>query len=100
VPTESSPETPPVPGSAGAFRIFGVPVRFHFTFVLLVVFLVFIGLGEGQSGAAMALYVLSLFGSVLLHELGHSLAARRYGIRTVEIVMYPIGGVSRPERQP
>lgn len=100
MPTESSPETPPVPGSAGAFRIFGVPVRFHFTFVLLVVFLVFIGLGEGQSGAAMALYVLSLFGSVLLHELGHSLAARRYGIRTVEIVMYPIGGVSRPERQP
>jgi Zn-dependent protease/CBS domain-containing protein len=81
-------------------RILGVPVRFHFTFVLLVVFLVFIGVGQRQSGAATAIYVLSLFGSVLLHELGHTLAARRYGIQTLEIVMYPIGGVSRPERQP
>jgi Zn-dependent protease len=42
------------------------------------------------------LYIVALFASVLLHELGHTLAARRYGIRTIEIVMFPIGGVSRP----
>ena len=81
-------------------RLFGVPIRLHFTFVLLLVFLLFIGVGDRQSGAMTALYILALFASVLLHELGHTLVARRYGIRTIEIVMYPIGGVSRPERQP
>jgi Zn-dependent protease/CBS domain-containing protein len=87
-------------GSIGSVRILGVPVRLHFTFVLLLVFLLFIGIGGKQSGAMTALYILGLFASVLLHELGHTLVARHYGIRTTEIVMYPIGGVSRPERQP
>ncbi len=88
------------PGTFGVVRIFGVPVRLHFTFILLLIFLVFIGIGDRQSGPMTAIYVLALFGSVLLHELGHTLVARQYGIRTTEIVMYPIGGVSRPERIP
>src|SRR6266542_2109079 len=87
-------------GSVGFFTIFGVPVRLHFTFLLLLVFLLFIGIGERQSGASTAIYILALFGSVLLHELGHALVARYYGIRTVEIIMFPIGGVSRPDRPP
>src|SRR5262249_42087307 len=87
-------------GTIGAVTLFGVPVRFHFTFVLLLVFLLFIGVGAKQSGASTALYVVALFGSVLLHELGHALVARRYGIRTLEIVMYPIGGMASPERPP
>lgn len=97
-PPEHRPEF--IPGSIGTVTLFGVPVRFHFTFVLLLVFLLFIGIGAKQSGAFTALYILALFASVLLHELGHTLAARHYGIRTIEIVMFPIGGVSRPERQP
>ena len=87
-------------GSMGALRVFGVPVRFHFTFLLLLVFLLFIGVGQRQSGASTVAYILALFASVLLHEIGHALVSRYYGIRTVEIVMYPIGGVSRPERPP
>lgn len=97
---EDSSKTRLAPGSIGTIELFGVPVRLHFTFVLLLIFLVFIGVGGHQSGAMTALYILGLFASVLLHELGHTLVARHYGIRTLEIVMYPIGGVSRPERPP
>jgi len=99
VPNEDKPKQF-VPGSVGTIKVFGVPVRLHFTFVLLLIFLLFIGIGQRQSGASTALYVLALFASVLLHEIGHTLVARRYGIRTIEIVMFPIGGVSRLERQP
>jgi Zn-dependent protease len=99
-PSEEKPKPAPSSGTLGVLRVFGVPVRFHFTFVLLLIFLLFIGVGERQSGAMTALYVVALFASVLLHELGHTLVARQYGIRTTEIVMYPIGGVSRPERMP
>jgi Zn-dependent protease/CBS domain-containing protein len=98
--TEDKTKPAGVPGSFGILRVFGVPVRLHFTFVLLLIFLVFIGFGGQQSGAMTALYILALFGSVLLHEIGHALVARHYGIRTIEIVMFPIGGVSRPERMP
>jgi len=89
-----------IPGSIGTVKVFGVPVRLHFTFVLLLVFLLFIGIGAKQSGATTVLYILALFASVLLHEVGHSLVARWYRIHTTEIVMFPIGGVSRFERQP
>jgi Zn-dependent protease/CBS domain-containing protein len=98
--SEEKPKPAASSGTLGVLRIFGVPVRFHFTFVILLIFLLFIGVGERQSGAMTALYVLALFASVLLHELGHTVVARKYGIRTTEIVMYPIGGVSRPERIP
>jgi Zn-dependent protease/CBS domain-containing protein len=100
VPIEDKKKPEFIPGSIGAITVFGVPVRFHFTFVLLLVFLLFIGVGARQSGASTSLYILALFASVLLHELGHTLVARHYGIRTIEIVMFPIGGVSRPERPP
>jgi len=100
VPNEDKPKPAFIPGSLGTVKVFGVPVRLHFTFILLLVFLLFIGVGGRQSGATTALYILGLFASVLLHEIGHALMARRYGIHTTEIVMFPIGGVSRFERQP
>lgn len=99
-PPENGPKQPMIPGTLGSVSVFGVPVRLHFTFVLLLVFLLFIGVGGQQSGTTTALYVLALFASVLLHEFGHAMVARRFGIRTLEIVMFPIGGVSRAERQP
>ena len=89
-----------IPGSIATIRLFGVAVRLHFTFVLLFVFLVVAGIGERQSGLANAIYIAALFASVVLHELGHALVARHYGVRTLEIVMFPIGGVTRLEQPP
>jgi Zn-dependent protease len=89
-----------IAGTLGTIRLLGVPVRFHFTFILLVVFLVVMGLGNRQSGMMYVLYILGLFGSVLLHELGHATVGKHYGIRTIEIVMFPIGGLARLEKNP
>ncbi len=89
-----------IAGTMGSIRLLGVPVRFHFTFILLLVFLVVMGLGNKQSGLIFALYILALFASVLLHELGHAWVGRQYGVRTLEIVMFPIGGVARLEKNP
>ncbi|HLJ49588.1 MAG TPA: site-2 protease family protein [Bryobacteraceae bacterium] len=85
-------------GSMGTFRLMGVPVRLHFTFVLLLIFLLVSGFGTNQSGWNYAVYVIALFASVLLHELAHAWAGSHYGINTLEIVMFPIGGVSRMQR--
>lgn len=84
--------------SLGSFRVMGTPVRLHFTFVLLLVFLITTGLSGNQSGLSYAIYLLALFASVLIHEFAHAAVCWSYGIRTVEIVMFPIGGVSRLER--
>ncbi len=89
-----------IPGSIATVRLFGVPVRLHFTFVLLFVFLIVAGIGEGQSGLMNAVYLTALFGSVVIHELGHAVVGRHYGVRTLEIVMFPIGGVARLEEAP
>ena len=93
----STPQTAS-PGSVGSVRLMGVPIRLHFTFVLLLIVLAVIGLGGNQSPGNYALFILALAVSVLLHELGHAFISSRYGIRTLEIVMYPIGGVARLER--
>lgn len=97
---DNKPADTPISGTIGNLRVFGVPIRLHFTFLLLLVFLIFIGIGGKQSAATTAVYIIALFGSVLLHELCHALVARVYGLRTREIVMFPIGGVSRLESQP
>jgi len=80
--------------------LLGVPIRLHFTFVLLLIGLVVIGLSSNQSPGNYTLFVLAVIASVLLHELGHALVSSHYRIRTIEIVMYPIGGVARLERPP
>lgn len=90
----------PTAGTIGAVRLFGVPVRFHLSFVL---FLGILALSVVEGGAGMwrdFVFIVALFVSVLIHELTHALVARRYGVRTLEIVMYPIGGVARLDRRP
>lgn len=83
-------------------KIFGSEVRIHVTFVLL---LLWIGLSaysaEGFGAAILnVLFVMTLFLCVVLHEFGHALMARRYGISTPDITLLPIGGVARLERMP
>lgn len=85
-------------GTVKAFRLFGVPVRLHFTFILLAVFLIVSVLSSPQTSGGYAIFLLGGLGSVLLHELGHAIVASRFGFRTTEIVMFPIGGLSRMER--
>ena len=85
-------------GTVKAFRFLGVPVRLHFTFILLVVFVAVSVLGSSESSASYAAFLLGGLVSVLLHELGHAVVAWQFGIRTTEIVMFPIGGLSRMER--
>ncbi len=91
-------QSAPTVGTLRAFRIGGVPVRLHFTFILLVALLVVTDLGHEGSGA-FALYLLGLFVSALLHEMAHAGVASRMRVRTLEIVMFPIGGLARLERR-
>lgn len=84
-------------------RLAGVDVYVHASFLLLVAFLGFSDfLASGSLGVAAAgvAFILAVFGSVLLHEIGHALAARHYGIPTLDITLYPIGGVAKLARMP
>ena len=80
------------------FSLFGVPVRLHFTFILLVIFLIVTDLGARQTSSRYAVFLVGLFASVLLHEMAHAFVGMRFGVRTTEIVMFPIGGLSRMAR--
>ena len=83
-------------------KVKGTAVRVHWTFLL---FLIWLGsaayVAGGANAAAGAIsFILLLFLCVTLHEFGHILAARQFGVRTPEILLLPIGGVSKLERIP
>src|SRR5882724_8371459 len=81
------------------FRIAGIQLRIHVTFVLLIAWLAFGYYAQGGSPAATegVIFVLLLFLCVVLHEFGHALAAKAFGINTPDITLLPIGGVARLE---
>lgn len=81
-------------------RILGIPVRIHFTFLILLVWFGIMGASQFGGPFWAVLVLVCLFGCVLLHELGHAVAARRFGVRTREIVLYPIGGIAQLENLP
>jgi Zn-dependent protease len=89
-------------GSWKIGRAFGIGIYIHWTFLLLLGFVAFQGWGgEGGSGPLhTAALLILLFTCVVLHELGHALMARRFGVGTRDITLYPIGGVARLERMP
>ncbi len=81
----------------------GIGVYIHATFWLLILFILYSDWAQAHS-LAMALggaaFVMVIFGCIVLHELGHALTARKYGIRTRDITLLPIGGLARLERMP
>jgi Zn-dependent protease len=80
-------------------RLFGIRVNVHFSCLLLVLLALLMGHGAGGLGRALltAALVPAVFACVLMHEFGHALTARRFGIRTRDITLYFIGGVARLE---
>ena len=81
-------------------RIAGIRIQVHVTFLLLLAALPLFLASNLRDALEVVLVVLSVFGCVVLHELGHAFAARRYGVQTREIVLLPIGGLARLERMP
>ncbi len=79
-------------------KVSGIPIRLHFTFILLLAFIAISGWGRG--GPQQAGFLIGVFTCVVLHELGHSLVAQRYGYTVRDIVLYPIGGVASIEQTP
>lgn len=84
-------------------RLAGIDVYLHFTFLILLGWVALAGYLQRmrwQDALGGVLLMLTLFGIVVLHELGHALMARRFGIRTRDITLLPIGGVAHLERIP
>ncbi|HTK77518.1 MAG TPA: M50 family metallopeptidase [Gemmataceae bacterium] len=81
---------------------FGIGLYVHWTFLLLPAIVGWFNLQhDGYEAATLAVAtIFALLGCVMLHELGHALMARVFGVGTRDITMYPIGGVARLERMP
>lgn len=85
--------------------IWGIPIRLHWTFVLVMGWLVYLGIPDwqyfrGERAFWMFLSVFVVFFCILLHELGHAFMAKRYGVQTLQIMLSPIGGQAVLERMP
>jgi Zn-dependent protease/CBS domain-containing protein len=81
----------------------GIPIRIHATFGLIILWIFgsYLVAGRGVLTAIEGVVLLlAVFACVVLHELGHALTAKRYGVRTRDITLWPIGGVARLERIP
>jgi Zn-dependent protease len=84
-------------------RFAGVDTHVHWTFLLLVAWAAwasYSGVGSSLAAVLGVLFLFAVFASVLLHELGHALVARVYGVRTRGIVLTPLGGIAQLEGMP
>jgi Zn-dependent protease len=88
-------------GTAGTipfFSLFGTPFRLHFSFILLATVVVVKDFAGHQSTSTYTLFLIGMLVSVLLHEMAHAVVANRFRVRTLEVVMFPIGGLPRMDR--
>src|SRR3712207_1592354 len=84
-------------------RLFGIDLKVHWTFFLLLAFFAFVSYqrsGSLTNALITALVIVALFVCVVLHEYGHSLVAQRLGIEIQDITLLPIGGVARLKSLP
>lgn len=83
-------------------RVGGIDFKIHVTFLIFLAWIGFTYYQQGGQAAAIQglLFIILLFLCVVLHELGHALMARRFGVHTPDITLLPIGGVARLERIP
>ncbi len=84
-------------------RVAGIGIYLHWTFAVLIagLFAFYLAQGHPVGGALAGVgIILVVFGCVVLHELGHALTARYFGVGTRDITLYPIGGVARLQRLP
>ncbi|HSN49140.1 MAG TPA: site-2 protease family protein [Flavobacterium sp.] len=90
-------------GSFKLGKIAEIGIFIHWTFSLLILFIVYVNYKAGQNLTQIfwsVLFILCIFITVFLHELGHALTAKKFGIKTKDITFLPIGGVARLERMP
>ncbi len=84
-------------------RPFGIKLSVHWTFLLIILWMIAINISQGADLKQIllsVLFILVLFICVVMHEFGHSLAARKYGIQTDSITLLPIGGMANIEKMP
>jgi Zn-dependent protease/predicted transcriptional regulator len=84
-------------GSFGIGKIAGIKISVHWTFFILIALVLLPGQSEVWWNLAL---VLTVFFIIVLHELGHALTAKYYGIKTKDITLLPIGGLARLEKMP
>jgi Zn-dependent protease len=90
-------------GSLNLGKILGIRVLIHWTFLILIAWIVFVEIQKGNNLTQILItlgFVLTIFITVVLHEFGHALMARRFHIDTRKITLLPIGGVASLERMP
>jgi Zn-dependent protease len=90
-------------GSYKILNIRGISLHIHWTFLLLIGWVLLVNVNAGNNVEQISwsvLFLLAVFACITLHELGHALMAARFGIQAKEIVLLPIGGIASIEKFP